>query len=942
MSIRPLHPIDSEVEANNSSNTSGTQSDPATKVTIFDGATQVDVRHATFTTVGRDITYVNYASEVTEILSALKPVDRSGYYVQPCMNGTREKFFGEIDTWLDDIDAPNVLWIVGSPGSGKSTIASSLVSQLTKRGRMGSNFAFKRGNITLSDPAAVWRTIAHDLARYDDSFASILAAVLKSGTVDPGRPDIASHFESLIMEPLTKRHNQSSPHDIPVIVLDGSDECGSDPSQTGQRNALLDTFVHWSHLPRKFKLIVTGRDERVHLSFRSCCKQIELPTGAEVDMDTTQDIRNFLERRFAEIGGPYLDSWPGEKVLDTLTARAAGLFIWAETVIRFVEQGLPDEQLEHVLMGNLGEGDNVTELYRQILELSFRDAKVHMLNVLHQVATVIVLAKITLHVDDLPSFILHPKASVIVILNKLSSVISVGSDSGIRIRHLSFAEFMCDPHRCPQRFYIDRFKGSHDMSMACLRLMKKCLKFNICDLETSYLPNKHVEDLSRRITRNIGHPLIYSCRFWAAHIRDTPTDLKENVDLTADVGDIFQSYFLYWLEVMSLMEEVMAANIALPGVAGWIRVFDAKLSDIIRDGSRFIVNFFTPISESTPHIYLSALPFSPRDSIIAMHYRSQFPNTLSVHSGLDRTWRAGINVLHGHKDAILSISFSPDGKRIVSGSRDKSIRVWDAETGEMVSGPFEGHTDQVWSVAFSPDGKRIVSGSKDKSIRTGEMVSGPFEGHTDQVWSIAFSPNGKQIVSGSDDKSICVWDAGTGEMVSGPFKGHTYGVLSVAFSPDGKQIVSGSWDKSICVWDAETGKIVSGPFEGHTDPVLSITFSPDGKQIVSGSDDKSICVWDANTDQITVLGTGNHSMELINFTCSIHCISSGWVCCPHSILIPLVPPTFLFWVPYSNRTGLCGIDTLLVLGTCPTRVDLSRFVHGTSWTLCYSSHASSL
>src|ERR1700691_3837327 len=144
-------------------------------------------------------------------------------------------------------------------------------------------------------------------------------------------------------------------------------------------------------------------------------------------------------------------------------------------------------------------------------------------------------------------------------------------------------------------------------------------------------------------------------------------------------------------------------------------MFDAKLSDVIRDGSPFIVNFFAPISESTPHIYLSALPFSPRESIIAMHYRSQFPNTLSIHSGQDRTWRAGINVLRGHKDSILSVAFSPDGKQIVSGSDDKSIRVWDAETGEMVSGPFEGYTDGV-SVAFSPDGKRIVSGSSDKSI----------------------------------------------------------------------------------------------------------------------------------------------------------------------------------------------------------------------------------
>jgi len=264
----------------------------------------------------------------------------------------------------------------------------------------------------LSDPAAVWRTIAYDLARYDTSFASILVEALKCGKVDPGRPDIASHFESLIMDPLTKRHKHSLPHDIPVVVIDALDECGSDPSQAGQRKALLDTIVHWSRLPGTFKLIVAGRDERVSISFRSSCKQMELLTGAEVSMDATQDIRLFFSRRFAEIGGPYLYGWPGEKVLDTLTTRAAGLFVWAETVIRFVEQGLPDEQLEHVLNGNLGEGDNVTKLYRQILELLFREANGRMLNVLNQVMTTIVLAKIPLHVDNPSSFVLQPKVSI--------------------------------------------------------------------------------------------------------------------------------------------------------------------------------------------------------------------------------------------------------------------------------------------------------------------------------------------------------------------------------------------------------------------------------------------------------------------------------------------------------------------------------------------------
>ena len=109
--------------------------------------------------------------------------------------------------------------------------------------------------------------------------------------------------------------------------------------------------------------------------------------------------------------------------------------------------------------------------------------------------------------------------------------------------------------------------------------------------------------------------------------------------------------------------------------------------------------------------------------------------------------------MQGHKNSVTSVAFSPDGKYIVSGSSDKTIRMWDAQTGKLVSDPFEGHTDQVTSVAFSPDGKYIVSGSSDKTIRmwdaqTGKLVSDPFEGHTDLVASAAFSPDGKYIVSG--------------------------------------------------------------------------------------------------------------------------------------------------------------------------------------------------
>jgi hypothetical protein len=261
--------------------------------------------------------------------------------------------------------------------------------------QLGSRFFFKRGDIALSNPASVWRTIAHDLANFD-YFANNLVKVMKETKVDPGMPDITLHFKFLIEEPLKKTYSDSSFDQIPVIIIDALDECDSEGSQTVQRKALVSTLTEWSHLSKMFKLIITGRDDRVPESFRAICKQIVLSTGDGVSADTNGDILRFFEERFAEISGSLLPGWPGHRILDVLTTRAAGLLLWAETVMRFVEQGLPDEQLDLVLAGDLGEGDNITKLYRQILESSFRGAKVRTLQVFRLVVSNIILAKVPL------------------------------------------------------------------------------------------------------------------------------------------------------------------------------------------------------------------------------------------------------------------------------------------------------------------------------------------------------------------------------------------------------------------------------------------------------------------------------------------------------------------------------------------------------------------
>ncbi len=214
--------------------------------------------------------------------------------------------------------------------------------------------------------------------------------------------------------------------------------------------------------------------------------------------------------------------------------------------------------------------------------------------------------------------------------------------------------------------------------------------------------------------------------------------------------------------------------------------------------------------------------------------------------------------LVGHTGPVNSVAFSPDGKRIVSGSDDHTVKVWDADRGVQVLS-LQGHTGMVLSVAFRPDGKRIASGSNDQTIKVWDVVKGSeiltLHGHMGSVWSVAFRADGKRILSGSVDSTVKTWDADKGGEPLCQWR-DLGPVISVAFRPDGKYIVSGGWDNTVKVWEADRETLTLS-LKGHTGSVRSVAFSPAGNRIVSGSEDGNVLVWDAGKDAKTVTLKGH-------------------------------------------------------------------------------------
>ncbi|KAJ7480978.1 hypothetical protein FB451DRAFT_155281 [Mycena latifolia] len=600
----------------------------------------------------------------TDTLKRLNPVDMNASLRTPCLPGTRKEILDSIEGRLSvPSDAGNVLWLSGVAGSGKSTISTTVSEIYRTAHRLGAFLFFDRNDQSRSHPSAVIRTMAYSLGLFEPHIGSAISAAVKA---DPGvvNAPLATQFKQLLLGPLRSAEGYL-PGPI-LIILDALDECGDRQSRAPLLSLLANDVPK---LPSLFRVLITSRREPdIADTFRSRFVEMNLETGLDTP-SSTRDVELFLRHELSRIqhNSSLSPLWPGEKEIQTLVALSGGLFIWAATAIRFMDDYSPDNQLKILLIQDYTQGFSLDVLYDVALQSAApwttnrkftKDARA--------VLGCVVVGREPM-TDGTIDMLLSGTTKSGDVLKFLGCVIEWSPGDRARTLHASFTDYLTDPRRSGGKPWAINPKTDHyALAVGCLRILRRELRFNICGLEDSHRRNADVADMADRVAKLISPQLSYASCFWYNHIEETPFDQF----IGQEVGKFLQDLFLYWLEVLSLLGRIPIAIAALRVAAHCTKGQQSDLEDFIADTIRFMAAFAPAIAQSAPHIYISAIPFAPRGSKIAKQFATWIPATLQAQSSMEGDWPSIQQILRGHTENVLSVHFSRDGSRIASGSQD--------------------------------------------------------------------------------------------------------------------------------------------------------------------------------------------------------------------------------------------------------------------------------
>lgn len=493
-----------------------------------------------------------------------------------CLEGTRSKLLEDISDrlhgTLNGEQSKRILLLTGVAGSGKSAIAHEIAHQFRVLRRLGASFCFSAAQQTERSVDRFLSTISRGFADVDDGWRHALVEVIKSDREVRTTQSPLRQLEEFILKPARKLEFVGPV----VVVIDAIDEVAE-----RDRDALVDCLSRLAtstSLPPNIHFLITSRPEPHMISGLSKLAGVDaIDVSAE---NVEDDIRLYVEHELTL-------KFPESKRVDIreqwvpfLVARAENLFQWVATACAFiVRKSAGSSADEKFLRLKQGHQPGLYTLYNTVLDQLIDDthngdpsvAKDDITSKIRRILALIVTAREPLSWRGWVGLLGKDEAEDFkIVVPFLGSLVRGVSEDGLELiqpAHTSFREYATLPVGS-HSYTVDTSAAERMLTKSTFRTMIDGLRFNICNLETSYIPNKDVRDLASRIANNVPAALMYACRFWDTHLKAAPLSLVS----LEDVRLFLEKRLLYWLEVMALNKMVDSASRRIKELCKWIKV----------------------------------------------------------------------------------------------------------------------------------------------------------------------------------------------------------------------------------------------------------------------------------------------------------------------------------------------------------------------------------
>lgn len=465
-----------------------------------------------------------------------------------CLNGTRTVLLENIWSWIKSINAKQsaeVYCLTGVAGAGKSIIVNTIARRCEREGLLVSPFFFDR-DFPERKPEIVFSTIARNIADLHVDFRKQLISALESKRALVGAP-ISLHFEELILKP-----SRRLPIDMPVvIIIDGLDE-----GNTAEILKVLRDGI--SKLPGTFRILLTSRMMKEFLSFLTKKTHVQFRSIDICDQTNLHDIAIFTQHMLKTVAVQQnLEiNWPDQQLLDELTRKAEGLFLWVATICRYLCRATnPDKMLKELLSNQNSTGLQaelkMDEIYSTILQAcdwdddDFREGYFLVMGA-------ILAAKTPLSKSALQSLHRsHPTLRTCAIVSRLGSLLTGNTDDRrpVRVLHLSLRDFLISRAQSlegAKRFYICEREHSKRFALLCLTVLNEDLKPDTPGVGYLIGDSPGIPTIT---DGTISEELRYACRFWMDHILNV--DAPVPTGLIEAFSAFVSTQVTFWMELVT-------------------------------------------------------------------------------------------------------------------------------------------------------------------------------------------------------------------------------------------------------------------------------------------------------------------------------------------------------------------------------------------------------